>query len=167
MGIAVCFAIQLEQIPQVCRIEMAFGIDIIYHAVLQGFLVSLSLENLLFDGPGAKEAVNVALFPLAVAPHTSHSLIIIGRVPVGIKHDKPVSSNKVQTATTRFAAKHEDEIIAFKTVETLHDLSTFFYGHSSVQANIPISANMPKYIYTIQTTPEVSPFAAFEPLTAI
>jgi len=58
------------------------------------------------------ESVDVALFLLAVSPHTCHCLVVIGRVPVRIKHNETIGSDQIQATPTGLAAEHEDVIWA-------------------------------------------------------
>jgi len=48
----------------------------------EGLLVGLTLEDLFFDGTGRDEAVDEAVFFLAVAPDSRKGLLVSGRVPV-------------------------------------------------------------------------------------
>jgi len=68
------------------------------------------------------ESVDVALFLLAVAPHSRHCLLIIGRVPVRVKHDKPIGSDQIQATPTSLATQHEDVVCALaQTYSNVYD----------------------------------------------
>ncbi len=61
------------------------------------------------------ESVDVALFLLAVSPDSRHSLVVIGWIPVRVKHDKSVCTNQIQATASRLAAQHEYKL---QTLET-------------------------------------------------
>ena len=50
------------------------------------------------------------LLLLSISPDSGHGLVIIGRIPVRIKHNKAIGSNQIQTTPTSFTAKHKDEL---------------------------------------------------------
>ena len=69
------------------------------------------------------EPVDVTLLLLSVSPHTRHRLVIIGRVPVRIKHHQTIGTNQIQATPTSFAAQHEDVVGTLTptiTIQTYH-----------------------------------------------
>lgn len=68
----------------------------------------------MMKGTDRDEPVDVAGLLLTISPHSSHGLLVIGWVPVRVKHHQAVGANEIQAASTSFAAQHEDE---FKTLE--------------------------------------------------
>ena len=57
-----------------------------------------------------EEPVDVALLLLPVPPHAGHGLVVISRVPVGVKHDESVGPDQVQPTASSLTAQHEDEV---------------------------------------------------------
>ena len=55
------------------------------------------------------QSVDEALLLLSIPPAASHGLLIIGRVPVRVKHHQTIGSDQVQTTPTGLTAQHEDE----------------------------------------------------------
>ena len=55
------------------------------------------------------QSVDEALLPLSVSPAASHGLLVIGRVPVRVKHHQTIGSDQVQATPTSLTAQHEDE----------------------------------------------------------
>lgn len=78
-----------------------------------------------------EQPVDVAGLLLAVSPHTRHRLLVIGRVPVRIKHDEAISTDQIQATSTSLAAQHEDELWTLRkqmesdVVQLLFDLYFF------------------------------------------
>lgn len=95
--------------------------------------MGLALEDLFLDGAGGDEAVDEAVFFLAVAPYSSQGLLIGGRVPVGIEEDEAVRADEVEATATGFAAEEEDELVAFRVVELVDELLTFVDVHRTIQ----------------------------------
>ena len=114
-------------------------------ATAQSLLVPLALEDLFFDRTSLKnefimvnetskndglqtgltnrqQAVDETVFLLPVTPNTRHGLIVVGRVPIWVKHDKTIRSNQIQSATSRFAAQHEYPFGSRCIVERLDNL---------------------------------------------
>lgn len=60
-------------------------------------------------GTDRDEPVDVAGLLLTVSPHSSHGLLVVGWVPVRIKHYQAVGADQIQAAPTGFAAQHEDK----------------------------------------------------------
>lgn len=65
----------------------------------------------MMKGTDGDEPVDVAGLLLTVSPHSCHGLLVIGRVPVRVKHDQAVGANEIQAAPTGFAAQHEDKVL--------------------------------------------------------
>jgi len=59
--------------------------------------------------------VDVTLLLLSIAPDSSHRLVVIGRVPVRVKHHQTTGSDEVEATPTRLAAQHEDELATLMT----------------------------------------------------
>lgn len=59
---------------------------------------------------------------MTVTPDPSHSLFIISRVPVRVKHDQSVSPNEIEATAPRFAAQHEDKVRALEREEAEKNL---------------------------------------------
>jgi hypothetical protein len=57
-----------------------------------------------------QQAVDETVLLLAVTPDAGHGLVVVGRVPVGIKHHEAIGTDQVQPTAASFAAKHEDPL---------------------------------------------------------
>jgi len=68
------------------------------------------------------ESVDVALFLLAVSPHTCHRLVVIGRVPVRVEHNETIGSDQIQATPTSLAAQHEDIVCALTQTTPAREL---------------------------------------------
>lgn len=55
------------------------------------------------------QSVDVTGLLLAISPHSSHCLLIIGWVPVWIKHYQAIGTNQIEATSTRLAAQHENK----------------------------------------------------------
>lgn len=73
--------------------------------------------------PYREQAIDIAGLLLTVTPDPSHSLFIISRVPVRVKHDQSVSPNEIEATAPRFAAQHEDKVRALEREEAEKNLS--------------------------------------------
>mmetsp|Transcript_71426 Transcript_71426/g.155136 ORF Transcript_71426/g.155136 Transcript_71426/m.155136 type:complete len:300 (-) Transcript_71426:147-1046(-) len=106
-----------------------------HHHGREAVFADLSLVHFLIDGACGEEPVNVAMLLLAVTPNPGHGLAVVGRVPVGVKHDQTVGTNKVEAATTGLRREEEGEgLLVLWTVEVLHKLHAFADGHCTVEA---------------------------------
>lgn len=71
--------------------------------------------------PHRDQSVDVAGLLLAVSPHPGHGLLVVGWVPVGVKHDQAVGADQIEATPPRLAAQHEDELgVLWDTNVTLH-----------------------------------------------
>lgn len=61
-----------------------------------------------------EQSVDVARFSLAITPHPCHRLLVIGWIPVRVKHYQPICPDKVKATAASLATQHEDEIWALK-----------------------------------------------------
>lgn len=57
------------------------------------------------------------LFLLAVSPDSSHGLVIIGGVPVRVKHDQPISTNQIEATPTSLAAQHKHKVLTLQMIK--------------------------------------------------
>lgn len=64
-----------------------------------------------------EQSVNVAGLFLAVSPHPGHGLLIVGGVPVGIKHHQAIGANQIQATSASLATEHEDELWILRDTE--------------------------------------------------
>lgn len=64
------------------------------------------------DQTYGQETVDETRFLLSIAPDSGHSLTVIGRIPVGVKHDQPVCTNQIQATPTSFTAQQKNEVSA-------------------------------------------------------
>lgn len=51
---------------------------------------------------------------LSVSPHSCHGLVVVGWVPIGVKHDQTIGSDEVEATPTRLAAEHEHKVTALR-----------------------------------------------------
>lgn len=70
-----------------------------------------------------QKPINETGFLLTVSPYSSHSLIVVGWVPVRIEHNKPVGTYQVKAAPTGFAAEQECKVPAIRIVKPLNNLN--------------------------------------------
>jgi len=63
------------------------------------------------------ESVDVTWFLLSISPHTCHCLVIIGWVPVWVKHYQPIGTDQIQATPTSFTAQHEDVVSTLTNIK--------------------------------------------------
>ena len=61
--------------------------------------------------------MHMYLFLLSIPPDSGHGLVVVGRIPVWVKHHQPIGSNQVQATPTRLAAQHEHKVVALREVK--------------------------------------------------
>lgn len=101
--------------------------------------------------PYTKEAIDEARLLLAVPPDSSHGLIVVRRIPVGIEHDETIGPDQIQTATAGLGAQHEYEIAAVGIVEVVHDLCSLLYAHRTVEPDVAILAFGAEFLEQIES----------------
>lgn len=67
-----------------------------------------------------EEAVHIDMLALPIAPDTSSSLLVVCRVPVGVKEDEPVGTDQVEAAASRLAAEQEHKVALICVIEVLY-----------------------------------------------
>jgi hypothetical protein len=60
------------------------------------------------------------LFLLTITPNTGESLLIRGRIPIGIEEDEAVGTDKIDTTPSSLAGQKKDKLLAFWIVELIH-----------------------------------------------
>lgn len=87
---------------------------------------------------------------LSVPPTSGHCLIIIGWIPVGIKHHQTIGSNQIQTTPTCFTAQHEYEfgwLYGYKKDKHC----SYFLNNNLFNATVSIQRSWDKYVcFTIR-----------------
>ena len=58
--------------------------------------------------------MSINLLLLSISPDPGHGLVIVGRIPVGIKHNKAIGSDQIEATPSGFTAKHKDELWALQ-----------------------------------------------------
>ncbi|KAI6748453.1 hypothetical protein HG530_015489 [Fusarium avenaceum] len=141
MGVTLGVRPILEQLAQAVKREMSFDIfRRVDDTRRQTLLVRLSLKDLLFDGTGCNEAVDETIFLLSITPHSSQCLLIGCGVPIRVKQDKTVRTNKIDTASAGFAAEQEDKFIAFRIIETIDKLLALVDIHGTIKTETSVLA---------------------------
>lgn len=86
--------------------------------------------------PYRQQAIDIAGLLLTITPDPSHSLFIISRVPVRVKHNQTVSPNEIEATASRFAAQHEDKVRTLGREEAEKNLSQPELESSSAQSTV-------------------------------
>ena len=71
--------------------------------------MGLALEDLFFNGACGDEAVYETILLLAVTPYTRECLLISSWIPIWVEEDKAIGADEIETASTSFRGKEEDE----------------------------------------------------------
>lgn len=85
------------------------------------------------SGTYGNEAIYVTGLLLPVTPHSGHCLLIVGRIPVRVKHEQAVGSNQIQAAAASLAAQHEKEAVRLRVIESVNNLRSLLDGHGAIE----------------------------------
>jgi hypothetical protein len=89
----------------------------IVNNILETFLAELSLNDLLFDGAGPHEAIDVTSLQLTLSPDPSGSLLVTCRIPIWIEEYQSVAADEIDSAPTSLARKKKSEAAILQIVE--------------------------------------------------
>ena len=59
--------------------------------------------------------VAIYLFLLSITPNSGHCLIVIGWIPIRVKHNQSVCSNEIKTTPSSLTTQHEHKILSLTT----------------------------------------------------
>ena len=102
--------------------------------------MGLALEDLFFNGACGDEAVYETILLLAVTPYTRECLLISSWIPIWVEEDKAIGADEIETASTSFRGKEEDEFGGLGIVEFVDELLPFRHIHCAVKAETAVTA---------------------------
>ena len=71
--------------------------------------------------------ITTHLFLLPITPDPSHRLIVIGWIPVRVKHNQSACSNEIEATPTSLAAQHEHKVLSL-TIKRHTSYNICFYA---------------------------------------
>ena len=102
-----------EQIHSSLATDLIFIVD----NILETFLAELSLNNLLLDGTGPHEPIDITSLELTLSPDAPCSLLITCRIPIWIEENQSICSDKIDSATTGFAREEKSKAAILQIIE--------------------------------------------------
>lgn len=121
------------QIPTLLRLLSA---TLLNNKLVKLELLCGTLKNALLDCVLRDEAEDVDLLGLTDTVRTIHGLQVCLRVPVAVKQDNNVGSDKVDTKTTSTGREQEDKLVAVRGVVVVNGRNTVVVGGITVDAAV-------------------------------
>jgi hypothetical protein len=116
------------------RKRRAAYLVLIIDDVLQPLFAELSLDDLLLNGTGPHEAVDVTPLLLTFSPDATGRLLVAGRIPVRIKEDEAIGADKIDATAAGLARQEKGEATILQIVELCDEFGSLRCICCSIQA---------------------------------